>query len=69
MQMKEGYPLMMLLELIYKVSFNLRRGKIIIFLDWKHLLREINTESTKPSQYAKDCRAIKSWYDEIKKNL
>jgi len=30
---------MMLLELIYKIGYKLRRGKIIVFMDRKNLIR------------------------------
>jgi len=68
-QTSEGYPFMMLLELIYKVSFKLQRGKVVIFMDRKNLICGITELPLKPSQYAQDCRAIKSRFDEIKKKL
>ena len=62
-QTTEGYPLMMLLELIYKIGYKLRRGKIIVFMDRKNLIRYILQDKTKPSQYTQDHSAIKSRYD------
>ena len=60
---------MMLLELIYKSSFKLQRGNVVIFIDRKNLICGITTLPQKLSQYARDCRAIKSRFDKIKKKL
>ena len=68
-QTTEGCPLMMLLELIFKIGKNLPRGKIIIFMDRKHLIRYMLQGKIKPSQHTQDCSAIKSRYDQIKKEL
>jgi len=32
-QTSEGYPFMVLLELIYKVSVGLKRGKVVVYID------------------------------------
>ena len=60
---------MMLLELIYKVSFKLKRGKVIIHMDRMNLIRAMTAVPIKPSQYAQDYRAIKSRFNKIKKKL
>jgi len=59
----------MLLELIYKVSYRLKRGKIVLYMDRKSLIKEITAPPLKPSQYTRDCGAIRSRYDKIKKTL
>jgi len=68
-QTTEGYPFIMLLELIYKVSFKLKRGKVIIHIDRRNLIWAMTAVPTKLSQYVQDCRAIKSRFDKIKKKL
>ena len=68
-QTTEGYPLMMLLEWISKIANNLRRGKIVVFNDRKHLINYMLQEKIKPSQCAQDCGAIKSRCDQILKEL
>ena len=68
-QTTEEYPLMMLLELIYKVSVGLRKGKIIIFIDRKHLIKEMTMVNQKASDFVKDCGAIKCRIMEIKTKL
>ena len=60
---------MMLLELIYKVSVGLRKGRVIIYLDRKHLLREVKMANEKASDFVKDCGAIKSRIKEIQSKL
>jgi len=68
-QTTEGYPLMMLLELIYKVSVGLRKGKVIIFIDRKHLIKEMTMVNQKASDFVKDCGVIKCRIMEIKAKL
>ena len=69
MQTTEGYPLMMLFELIYKVSAGLRKGKVVICVDWKHLMKEMSMGNRKASDFVKDCGAIKNRIMEIKEKL
>ena len=38
-------------------------------MDRKNLIRGLNEPPSKPSQYTRDCGAIKSRFDEIKKKL
>ena len=45
----EGYLFLMLLELIYKVSYRLKRGKIVLYMDRKSLIKEITAPPLKPS--------------------
>ena len=59
----------MLLELICKISYRLRRGKVILHIGRKYLIKEIAALSLKPSQHARDCGVIRSRCDEIKKVL
>ena len=68
-QTSEGYPFVMLLELIYKVSFGLRRGKIIVYMDRKSLIKDMTSEVNKASEFAKDCGAIRCRFEEIKEKL
>ena len=42
---------------------------VTAYKDRKDLIRYINNYSIKPIQYAQDCGAIKSRYNEIKKKL
>jgi len=60
---------MMLLKLIYKVSVGLKRGKIVVYMDRRHLIKDMSFRGKKSSQYAKDCGAIKSRFDEIQEKL
>ena len=64
-QTTEGYPFMMLIENIYKISYKLRKGKIVTWMDRKNLIRHVKGEKIKPNQHTQDCSAIKSRYDEI----
>ena len=68
-QTSEGYPLMMLFELVYKVSVGLRRGKVVIYVDRKHLIKEMMMSNQKASDFVKDCGAIKCRIMEIKDRL
>ena len=38
-QTTEGYPFIMLMENMYKISYKLRRGKIVTWMDRKNLIR------------------------------
>ena len=60
MQATEGCPLMMLLELICKVSIGLRKGKVVIYVDRKHLIKEMSMVNRKASDFVKDCGATKN---------
>ena len=60
---------MMLIENIYKISYKLRKGKIIIWMDRKNLIRYTKGEKIKPNQYTQDYSAIKSRFDKIIKEL
>ena len=55
----------MLIELIFKVSFGLKRGKIVIYIDRRRLIREMTSSTPKASQYTNDYGAIRSRVDEI----
>ena len=68
MQATEGYPLMMLFELICKVSIGLRKGKVVIHVDRKHLIKEMSMVNHKASDFVKDCGAIKTRIMEMKEN-
>ena len=59
----------MLLELIYRLSYRLRRGKVILHIDRKYLIKDATTPLLKPSLHTRDCRAIRSRCNEIKKAL
>ena len=60
---------MILLELIYKVSVGLRRGKIIMYIDRKSLIKDMTSIGKKASFFVKDCGAIRSRFIEIKEKL
>ena len=64
-QTTEGYPFVMLLELIYKVSYGLKRGKIVIYMDRKKLIKDMTSNSSKASNFAKDYGAIRSRFMQI----
>ena len=68
-QTSEGYPFVMLLELIYKVSFGLRRGKIVVYMDRKSLIKDMTSEVNKASEFTKDCGVIRCRFEEIKEKL
>ena len=59
----------MLLKLIYRISYRLRRGKVVLRIDRRCLIKDATTPPLKPSQCTKDCRAIRARHDEIKKTL
>ena len=65
----EGYPFIMFLELIYKVCAELRRGKIVMCMDQKHLIIDMMHNTMKASCYNKDCGAIKSRFKETQEKL
>ena len=65
-QTSEGYPFVMLLEMIYKVSVGLRRGKVIIYMDRKRLIKDMISDVKKASEFTKDCGAIRCRFEEIK---
>ena len=60
---------MMLMELIYKISYKLHRGQIEIFMDRRHLIRCMLEEKTKVNQCMQDCSTCKCRVDEIRKEL
>lgn len=60
---------MMLFELVYKVSVGLRRGKVVIYVDRKHLIKEMMMSNQKASDFVKDCGVIKCRIMEIKERL
>ena len=69
MNLTEGHPFAMLLELTHKVSIRLRRGKIAIHMDRKSLINDVKSEVKKASEFAKDCGAIRCQFKETKEKL
>ena len=68
-QTSEGYSFVMLLEMIYKVSVGLRRGKVVVYMDRKSLIKDMISEVKKASEFAKDYGAIRCRFEEIKNKL
>ena len=68
-QTTEGYPFVILIENIYKISYKLRKGKIVTWIDRKNFIRCVKGEKIKSNQYTQDCSAIKSRFNEIIKEL
>ena len=46
-QPTEKYLFIILIELIFRISFNLRRDKITIFIDRKHLINTLQSNTLK----------------------
>ena len=65
----EGYPFIMLMELIYKISYGLRRGKVVIYMDRRKLVKDMNSNCKKASIFSGDCGAIRSRFLQIKEKL
>ena len=59
----------MLMELIYKISYGLRRGKVVIYMDRRKLVKDMNSNCMKASVFAGDCGAIRSRFLQIKEKL
>ena len=59
----------MSLELICKIGYELRRGKIVTFVDRKHLITRMLQGKTKPLQCIQDCSATKSRCNQTKQEL
>ena len=56
---------MLLRETIYRISYKLRRGKIIIWMDRKNLIRYLTEGKIRLAQCTLDYIAIKSRHDKI----
>ena len=65
----EGHLFLMLLELMHRINYRLRRGKVVLRMDRRCLIKDATTPPLKPSQRAKDYEAIRARPDKIKKAL